>query len=183
MFSQVKINSSSIETKVTKGQISSVIKQTGEIISITSNQFELVSDNLEITKEGTLTVKGNGVIKGSTISGSKFITTSKETDDGTIKNGIVIENGVIHGYKDSVESGKFDFSESTPNGKSAALALRADNFKFAASDIFVVRGDKNSTSFAQTKDQITIEYYYKNTDTGSMATSKMQIINGFVIRT
>lgn len=53
--SSITQNAESIKSKVSKGDVSSEISQEADLISIKGNRFELLADNIEITKDGKLT--------------------------------------------------------------------------------------------------------------------------------
>jgi gas vesicle protein len=106
-------------------------------ISLKSNRFELESDNLTISKEGKIEVKGNGIIKGCTITGS---TLRSENSAGTY---VEISGGYVRGGSNNGESGWLEFGGDLSGDP--CLNIRADNLVIGCSKI-AVADSKTSTS-------------------------------------
>lgn len=85
LAASINVNAGKIESKISKGSVSSEISQESDMISISAGRFKLETDNLLITPEGSIESK-EGVF-----SAAEIICNYSEGDDGYPINGLHIQ--------------------------------------------------------------------------------------------
>lgn len=177
MKSSITQNAESIKTKVTKGTVSSEISQEAGKISIESNRFELMSDNLQITTDGKLTVKGNGVIKGTRLEGCELYS------GGSGGRYVEIKSGSIRGGGSWGETGYLSFG-STLDGQ-PSLDIRAENLILAATKFAIGESKDQASGLAVASQGYDCKYVVQIIDNGNgtitWTTSTLKFRNGILI--
>lgn len=177
MKSSITQNAESIKTKVTKGTVSSEISQEAGKISIKSNRFELMSDNLQITTDGKLTVKGNGVIKGTRLEGCELYS------GGSGGRYVEIKSGSIRGGGSWGETGYLSFG-STLDGQ-PSLDIRAENLILSATKFAIGESKDQTSGLAIATQGYDCKYVVQIIDNGNgtitWTTSTLKFRNGILI--
>lgn len=116
LSASIKVNAEKIETKVTSGEVSSVISQEAGKISIRSNRLSISSDNFSLSENGTVTA-ANGNFSGTVNATSGSFSGTVNATSGNFDNVRISESCTVAGQSIS----------GTVNGSYIGSGIRAGN--------------------------------------------------------